>query len=214
MKFIDIRKIVVSAFLISATLFVSQAQAHKLNLFAYAEGYEVYLEGYFADGKRAQNSKVEVFNPAGELLVEGITGNEGEYRFTVSKPEDLRIVLNAGMGHQGEYLLPASEIGDGTVAPGLSQEHAVSSSEQLSPASGQDVTDNAATVPGNYSATQLEKVVHKAVNEAIKPLVRELDESRQKASLTGIVGAIGYIFGFLGLFALFKARQMQQAEKK
>ena len=209
MKFLDCRKIIVSLFLISATLLSSQAQAHKLNLFAYAEGYEVYLEGYFADGKRAQNSKVQVFNPTGELLVEGITGDEGEYRFTVAKAEDLRIVLNAGMGHQGEYLLPANEIGDGTA--GESASTAPISTVSLDKA--EQVGDNMVTEQ-NYSADQLERVVHKAVNEAIKPLVRELDAAQQKASLTGIVGAIGYIFGFLGLFAFFKARQMQQGVKQ
>ena len=119
MKVSYIRKMIVSVLLVATALMSSQALAHKLSVFAYAEGDQVYVEGYFADGKKAQNSKVEVFNPAGQLLNEGITGDEGEYRFTVAKPEDLRIVLNAGMGHRGEYLLPANELGDGAGMEGI-----------------------------------------------------------------------------------------------
>jgi hypothetical protein len=53
----------------------------------------------------------------------------------------------------------------------------------------------------------LEAIVHRAVSEAIKPLARELAESRQHTSISELVGAVGYIFGLLGLFAFYKARQ-------
>jgi len=62
-------------------------------------------------------------------------------------------------------------------------------------------------------SSEIEIVVHRAVNEAIKPLVRELTESRQKASISELVGAVGYIFGLMGLFAFYKARQISSKDK-
>jgi len=194
--------------LLSGAIFSPQVWAHKLSVFAYAEGNEVYVEGYFADGKKAQNSKVEVFNPAGALLNEGITGDEGEYRFSVSAPDDLRIVLNAGMGHQGEYLLPANEL-----AGGAASEDVAVPVEESAPVEQKVETSHVAPSAGKPTDTQLEAAVRKAVSEAIRPLVRELDETRQKARVTDMVGAIGYIFGVMGLFFFFKARQSMATKK-
>jgi len=202
---VNFRKIVVSAFIVAGTLISSQAMAHKLSVFAYAEGNKVFVEGYFADGKKAQNSKVEAFDSTGKVVAQGTTNDEGQYLFNISKADDLKIVINAGMGHRGVYMLPASEIGDGT------DDAAGQPATQPAPqqqASVDDSQPEAVTIqPTATSNEQLERIVHKAVNEAIMPLVRELDETRQKNSLRDLLGAVGFIFGFMGLFFFFKARQ-------
>ena len=191
-----IKKYVVTSLLVLSSLASSQALAHKVNLFAYAEGDEVYVEGYFVDGKAAQNSKVQVLAPNGDLLLEGITDDQGQYRFPVPQRTDLKIIVNAGMGHQTDFLLSAAEFEPETV-----EALAVQSSELETRASSET------TVPSAINNSELDAVVRKAVNEAIKPLVRELSAAQQKASLSSIVGGVGYIIGFLGLFAFFKARQ-------
>ncbi len=198
-----IKKLLLTTLLFSFASISTVAMAHKVNLFAYAEADQVYVEGYFVDGKKAQNSQVQVYSSEGKLLVEGVTDDEGQYRFPVTEKTDLKIVLNAGMGHQSEFILTADELG------GLE----ISAQEQPAhPQSGVDRTemeDSAANVnvSTELNNQQLEAVVSKAVNEAIKPLVRELSSSQEKASLSGIVGGVGYILGILGLFAFFKARQ-------
>lgn len=170
------------------------ALAHKLNLFAYVEGDSVSVEGYFADGRKTQNSAVKVLDGSGKVLVEGVTNDEGQYRFKIPQKSDLKIVLNAGMGHQGEFSLSAAELEAGSTATPGADGAATDSGTAQQPA--------AAVANG-----ELEAVVHRAVNEAIKPLVRELAESQQKRSISEIVGAVGYIFGLLGLFAFYKSRQ-------
>src|SRR3990172_285887 len=48
--------------------------AHKVQMFAHVEGSKVFVEGYFADGKKAKNSEVTVFdNKSGERLLGGKT---------------------------------------------------------------------------------------------------------------------------------------------
>ncbi|MFC1749494.1 hypothetical protein ACFL2V_11885 [Pseudomonadota bacterium] len=212
-----------SAIIVLFSMGISQfAYAHKVNLFAYAEEGEVFVEGYFVDGKKAQNSTVQVFNASGELVVEGTTDDEGIYRFSTPGKSDLKITLNAGMGHKGEFSLSADELGGEPVAADGKQTHVptdkpateTSSHDSVGGGEGNAGADHhASSVPAQaVAAADIEKIVRKAVNEAVKPLVRELDESQQKASLSGIVGGVGYIIGFLGIFAYMTARK--EAAKK
>lgn len=199
------------------------AHAHKVNLFAYAEEGEVYVEGYFVDGKRALNSNVKVFNASGELLVEGTTDDSGIYRFAIPEKSDLKITLNAGMGHKGEFSLAADELGSEPVAIANEAAHnhgpdthkhddTQGAHDHADTHAHDDHSDNThSQAPGS---PEIEKMVRKAVNEAIKPLVRELEESQQKASLSGIVGGVGYIIGFLGLFAYMTARKEAAKNEK
>ncbi len=200
-----IKQYFVSTLFLLGFLAAPPAYAHKVNLFAYAEAGEVYVEGYFVDGKAAQNSKVQVLGPAGDLLLEGITDGQGQYRFPVPQRTDLKIVVNAGMGHQTDFLLSASDLNDAESVEAVPVQSNVNEAG-VSPQTNQTVVS---AVTNN---TELDAVVRKAVNEAIKPLVRELSAAQQKASLSGIVGGVGYIIGFLGLFAFFKARQVSGAK--
>lgn len=198
---LNIKKQLISALLVLSALAAPQAFAHKVNLFAYAEGNEVYVEGYFVDGKAARNSQVKVLGPSGQLLVEGITDDLGQYRFAAPQRTDLKIVVNAGMGHQTDFLLSAADL-----SGGAEEAEAVA----LESAKTEAVVPTSATQPvanNVMNNSELDAIVRQAVNEAIKPLVRELSAAQQKASLSGIVGGVGYIIGFLGLFAFFKARQ-------
>lgn len=202
----NLRQFLLPGFLLVCTVLSTEALAHKVNLFVYAEGDEVYVEGYFVDGKKAQNSKVQVFSSDGALLLEGVTDDEGQYRFPVPQKTDLKIIMNAGMGHQSEYVLSASELGSPAEDSQASTELDHSLVEQNAPQ--QENTHQTENMALNNQ--ELEAVISKAVNEAIKPLVRELSASQEKASLSGIVGGVGYILGILGLFAFFKARQDKQ----
>ncbi|MFQ5842197.1 MAG: hypothetical protein ACE5I8_07145 [Thermodesulfobacteriota bacterium] len=91
----------------------SNALAHRVVLFAYGEGDMVFTESYFSDGKRCQNSRIEVFDTFGNKLLEGKTDKSGEFSFKRPKPVDLRIVLTASMGHKDEYAIPAGELPEG-----------------------------------------------------------------------------------------------------
>lgn len=202
------KNLLATLLVLTATCLSTTAYAHKVNLFAYAEGNEIYVEGYFVDGKKAQNSVVQVYSAEGKLLLEGTTDSEGQYRFPVPEITDLNIVVNAGMGHQSEFLLPATELSEG----GQPAEDAHGHAHPDEPVSAHTASTQQRVAEPSLNNQQLEAVVSKAVNEAIKPLVRELSVSQEKTSLAGIVGGVGYIIGFLGLFAFFKARQKQEGE--
>ena len=97
--------------LLMAPLTARRASAHKVNVFAWVEGHTVFVEGYFSGGKKAQNSLVEVYNGAGEKLLEGRTNEKGEFSFKIPEKTDLKIVLTASMGHKNDFIIPATDIG-------------------------------------------------------------------------------------------------------
>jgi len=165
------------------------AYAHKVNVFAYLEGNQVYVQGYFMDGKKAKNSTVRVYGKKGEQLMEGLTNDDGEYVFPISAKQEMRIVLNAGQGHQAEYALSSSELtGDAT-------------QEQGSSAEGVDVTQSAA-VGGD-----IEAVVRRAVAAGMMPLAKEIAELKEQRSFSDVIGGVGFIAGLLGVLAYVKSRK-------
>ncbi|MBW1646922.1 MAG: carboxypeptidase regulatory-like domain-containing protein [Deltaproteobacteria bacterium] len=86
------------------------ALAHKVNLFAYAEGGKIYTESYFPDGKPVESGKVLVYDSQNKLLLEGVTDKEGLFSFDIPKIDDLNIVIDATMGHRNRFKLKKSDV--------------------------------------------------------------------------------------------------------
>jgi len=86
------------------------AWAHKVNLFAYAEGDKVYTESYFADGQKVKGCEIEVVDDQGNKLLTGTTDDKGLFVFPLAKKQTLTITVNAGMGHKNSYVLKKEEM--------------------------------------------------------------------------------------------------------
>ena len=170
------------------------ALAHKVMIFAWVEGGTVFTESKFSGGKKAINARVEIFDKDGKKLLEGKTDNKGEFSFKIPKLTDLRIVLNAAMGHKAEWTVPESEIREaGNI---LEKKSAV---EPSGP-----------TTVG-LSKEEVKKIVEDSLDKKLRPIVRMITESKNtKPSLTEIIGGIGYIFGLMGVALYFKNRRKKR----
>lgn len=188
---------------------VPAAWGHKLNLFTYVEGNTVHVEGYFADGGKAKLSEVIALDAAEQVIAEGKTNENGEYSFQVPGPADVQIVLDAGLGHQAQYLLAANEFGNGTTSPGGVTHDAdnAAPNTMLPPGEGTPSTPNNA--PETYDA-QLQALVQRAVTNGIKPLAREIDALKNKTTLQDVVSGFGYIVGAFGIWAYTQARKQKR----
>jgi len=182
---------------------VSDIYAHKVQMFAYAEGENVIVEGYFADGKKAMKSEVVVYNPSGTELLRGRTDDSGKFNFKAPEKTDLRIVVDAGMGHKTEYTLPAGEL---HIEGGNKTAGAVTAKKEKIKEDKVSASQTSRLDDAQLQAI-VEKAVEKSVGEAIKPLVRSFTEMQQKNSLTTIIGGIGYIMGLMGIVLYFKSRR-------
>jgi nickel transport protein len=183
-------------FLLIAVIPSAPAQAHKVMVFAYQEGGTVYAEGYFADGKKAQDSLVEVFAANGAKLLEGKTDDNGLFSFPMPDSPEIRIVLTASMGHRAECTLKVSS---DAARPSAAKEEAsgtIQQGEKAAEAVGED---------------RIRAIVSEELDRKIAPLAREVALLHQEKgpSLTDIIGGIGYIIGIMGLLMYFKARRRE-----
>jgi nickel transport protein len=100
------------AALIALALLSAPAEAHKVNLFAYSEEGKLFVEAYFPDGKAVEDSRIEVFDSTGAKLLEGATDKDGKFSCPLPKKDDLKIVVNASMGHRAEFTLKKADLGE------------------------------------------------------------------------------------------------------
>jgi nickel transport protein len=167
------------------------ALAHKVTIFAWIEGDTVFTESKFSGGKKAINAPVEVFDKDGKKLLEGKTDNKGEFSFKIPKIADLRIVLNAAMGHRAEWMISETEIRE--AGPIVEKKSAAEPSGPISV---------------GLSKEEVQKIVEDSLDKKLRPIVRMMTESKNtRPSLTEIIGGIGYIFGLMGVALYFKKQK-------
>jgi nickel transport protein len=170
------------------------ALAHKVMIFAWVEGDTIFTESKFSGGKKAINAPVVIFDKDGKKLLEGKTDNKGEFSFKIPKVTDLRIVLNAAMGHKAEWMIPESEIRE--AGPIVEKKSAAEPSGPISV---------------GLSKEEVRNIVEDSLDKKLRPIVRMMTESKNtKPSLTDIIGGIGYIFGLMGVALYFKNRSKKR----
>jgi len=195
--------------------FAATAHAHKVNVFAYAEGGKVHTESYFADGTRAAGCRVTVEDMSGRQLLEGTTDKDGMFSFDIPGPEDLRIVLHASMGHQNDYVIKASELtaalpgGGGEAKTWGAESRPVKEKPAMKEKPSARVSGTAAAAA--VSVEELRAVVDETVESRLKPLyamLADMREAEDKPDVSEVVGGIGYIMGIMGVILYFKSRKV------
>ncbi len=212
-------KFIVSLFLmIFLFISVSPANAHKVTVFAWVNGDTVFVESKFAGGRKVKEGEVVVSDSEGNQLLKGKTNDEGEFSFKIPKKTALTVTLIAGMGHQGEWTIPAEDIGDvageETKPDDLSLK--VKSSEgsinedKLPAHSDEPQVNTTAPAKESYTpdADKIQAAMEKALDKKLKPVMKILTESQdRKPTFTDIFGGIGYILGLMGIAAYFNFRR-------
>jgi len=172
------------------------AFAHKVTIFAWVDGDTVYTESKFSGGKKAINAQVLVLDRDGKQLLEGKTDSKGELSFKVPKITDLSIVLNAGMGHRAEWLIPESQIKE---ARGVF----------LTSKIGNESSQPTGSIC--VSKEEIKGLIEESLERKLSPIIRMISESHTKGpSVTEIVGGIGYIFGLMGVALYFLSRRKKE----
>ena len=163
--------------------------AHRVLLTAYVEGDTVFVESGFSDGTLCRDATIEVFDPSGKKLLEGKTNEKGEFSFKPPQKTDLRLVLDAGMGHRAEYTVPAGEL------PEIA-------GETRKPEGSSDAV-------ALIDLKEIESIVDRVIQKRLHPLIQLVAKSQLKTgfSATEIFGGIGYILGLAGIAMYFRYRK-------
>ena len=167
--------------------------AHKVYIFAWSEGDMIHSESY-SGGKKVKDGLIKVYDISGNLLFEGKTDAEGKFSFKNPQKSDLRIVLEAGMGHRAEYIFENEEV-----------EHTSHMQSSVKPRE----TDIHTTPIEGLSKEDIRKIMEEVVDEKISPLSKRLVrmEEDKNPGFTEIIGGIGYIIGIMGIVLYFKNRK-------
>lgn len=200
---------------------VGPADAHKVNIFAYAEHGRIHAEGYFVDGSKCKNSLIEVVdNKTGEKLLEGNTDDNGQFSFDIPRSTSLKLVLRAGTGHQNEYILTEDEIRDALLPEDKkTDEKALQSKKNVSdpkPRKQEQPAVISHDMNRTMASQDIDAAVERIVDKKLQPVMRiimDLQAKSEKPGLTEILGGIGYILGILGIIAYFKGRMKNRSNR-
>lgn len=95
---------------VALVLAASPALAHKLKLFAAAEGGDIVGSAYFAGGGKAVEVDGSVIAADGAVIARFRTDGQGAFRVAVPLGQPLKLRVEAGDGHVAEASLGADEV--------------------------------------------------------------------------------------------------------
>ena len=163
----------------------SEAFAHRVNVFAYAEDGHIVVSGKFSTGSAARGALVTVAGEDGQVLLSGKTDDKGGVRFALPegfKVQPLRVKLNAGEGHVGFWTLGKDDFA------------------QAAPSEALDADE------------RVRLALKDQEERVIAPLRKELEELRNKGpGFWEIAGGAGWIVGIFALLSLLRARRKRGA---
>ncbi|MBK1693915.1 hypothetical protein CKO09_04065 [Chromatium weissei] len=162
--------------------------AHRLQVFASAEGANISGSAYFAGGAKASGVRIEIQNAVGQLLAELITAADGSFNYSTQSPIDHLIIADSGDGHRAQWRITAAELG------GNSLPNASTASPSVS------------TAPANAVDSATLAAIELAVARQVRPLREELQAAENHANFRDILGGIGYIVGVTGILLWWRQR--------
>ncbi len=181
---------------------VTTALAHKIVVSGWTEGGTVMVEGAFSDGSFAKHSTVTVYGKDGAVLLEGKTDEEGSFSFPVPVKADLKIVLDAGMGHVAETIIPADDIT--TVAGDQPAAQPAETAAAAAPAAAA----SAQAAGPQLSRQDIQLIVDKSLKKQLRPVMAQLSARK----FTDILAGIGYIVGLVGIGSYFNYRRKTRTQ--
>lgn len=152
-------------------LAVFPAYAHKLNILAVSENGALTITAYFADGAVCKNCAFSVTDKFGKTVEEGKLDEEGSFIKTGTFPDEMKIVVDAGLGHMAEETIRAT----GDV----------------------DFNEGVAEVTDDYD---IRKIIRQELSKQTTEIRAELDKNKSKLDMIiAGIGYILGIFGIITL---------------
>ncbi len=197
--------------LVALALAALPASAHKLQVFAFAEGARIQGSAYFAGGAKAQGATIKMEDAEGHVLAELTPGPDGSFSYTAQARMDHVIVADSGDGHRAEWRVTASELAagfpDAPRLPAKQRSAATSATRDTPVASRSDPPPiSLPQSTGAPSAPVDLATIERAVARQVGPLREELRAAQDQARLHDIMGGIGYILGLVGIALWWRAR--------
>jgi len=177
------------------------AFAHKIHVFATADGAEISGSVYFSGGGEAAGVAVEVLGPEGAPLGRVTTDGDGEFTWRAAFRADHTFSAETPDGHGASYTVSAAELPD-SLPP-----FAGGSSVSVEAAPVQEAASAAAASDGDLAA-RIE-----LLGKQVREMRRQLDRFQERRSLQDILGGVGYIIGVAGVAFYLAARRESRGKR-
>lgn len=207
------RRTTSAALFLAIFLSTAPVWAHKLTVFAAAQGKTIAGEAYFRGGSPVRGVPVAVLGAGGEKLGELTTNDEGKFTFEPRVRVDHRFVVNAGEGHTGEFVVQAAELpatlpaGEGSaVSAALPKKEPENKGGQAAPVlvDSSGGTESRPNKPaGEDDSTAALSARIEQLNQQVAELRKDLVHYQDEVRLHDLLGGIGVILGFMGLTFYF-----------
>ncbi len=185
--------------------------AHKLRIFAAADGAEISGYVYLSGGGRARNVTVDVSAPSGQHIATLETDEEGRFSFSPKMRCDHILKVTTADGHAADWTVPAAELPDSLPPP----------EETASPP---DAETDAAEGPGKavFTAAPTASVAPSlstevaALRRQVIAMREQLDGFQEKRTFQDVIGAVGYILGVAGVafYILGRRRNSSRSDSR
>lgn len=185
---------------------VAPAEAHKLRVFALAEGDRISGSVYFAGGGAASGARIEVEDAEGHRLAELTPDAEGRFVYQVQAPIEHRVVAVTGDGHRAEWRVPASELAGARATTARADSDGAGRDTQPETRTAATSTHQPIESDPNVLAPGLESAIERALARQINPLREQLLAAEDQVRLRDILGGLGYILGLTGLALWWRCR--------
>ncbi len=192
------------------------AHAHRVNVFAYADGEAVRVDCSFSRDQKVRHGKLLMTDAqTGAELMRAETDEKGAFSWRpeasfLQSGHGVKIHLNAGEGHQASWTLEGAEL---SVLGGVSQSVHGTAPQ---PAVGKDLSaarNNAA--PGGaaaYPGPEWEIKMDALLEARLAPMRQMLGQALaalqdDSPRIRDVVGGLGWIIGLLGMAAYMRYRR-------
>ncbi len=214
------------------------ADAHKINIFASADGKTISGYAYYPGGGRPSDAVVKIFGPGDTLLGEVKTDEEGVFEFEAKYKCDYILKIDTGDGHAAQWTVSADELPDDLPAYGAPEPEEVIEPEVVEEVPEKPVVREEKTIakparvkeeietPVTEVATEAAPTVasdadYEALREDIASLRkqveayrRDINQYEEKVSINEIIGGIGFIFGIFGVAFYFLGLRMKKTREE
>ena len=181
------------------------ALAHRLMVFAAADGDRIEGSAYFAGGAPAAGAQVHIRDAEGHELAELQPAADGSFSYQAKAPVEHLVVAESADGHRAEWRVSADEL-----APGFAGAPAPSAPEAKAHGTARPVDSAADRKPevgmADAADPALTAAIERAVERQVRPLRSELAAAQARARLQDVLGGVGYILGFAGLALWWRSR--------
>lgn len=171
----------------------SPAWAHRLKVFAAADGAVIRGRAYTSAGTPLCDVPLQVCGPDGRHLGEVTTDGAGEFAFTATVRCAHTFILETADGHAARFTVSAAELPAELPAP-------AATATAAPPPAPHAPTETVAPATGLAEEIRLLRQQVAAHRAAI-------DAYEERRRVQDLIGGVGYLLGIAGLFFFLKARQ-------